>query len=87
MPKYLLRECWDSEEQVTKLSGLGLLSNLRKCHWSCEHLEMPLRPGDTFGHWAQRGRHARKFLVSFGTRLVGSQGPIWGRGCRGKKVN
>ena len=68
------------------LCGLGLLSDPRGCHWSREHLEMPLWPGDTF-HWAQEVRHARKFLVSFGTRLVGSQGPIWGRGCRGKKVN
>lgn len=84
MPKCLPRECWDSVEQVTKPMWTWALSDPRGC-LEHEHCEIPLWPGDLF-HWAQEARHARKFLVSFGTRLVGSQGRIWGRGCRGKRL-
>lgn len=39
---------------------------------------MSLWPGDTF-HWAQEARHARKFLVSFGTRPGGLSGTNLGK--------
>lgn len=90
MPKYLPRVCWDSVEQGTEPIGTWAPIKpqvVSAPQWSPEHFEMPHMPVGTF--WSpssEVGDMPGRTLVSFGTCLVGSQGLVWRRGCRDKRL-
>lgn len=91
MPKYLLTVCWDGMEQGTepkepwapvKPRGCqphtGVVNTSKVSHMPCGHSGDPAQRRET-----QLG----SFLVSSEICPVGSQGLVWGGGCRRKKLN